>query len=161
MVKKIAKPAKSGMANPAAVFAKEQGLDYNIKTDASGNQYGVVTDPKTGVSTEEWAYYRQNKPTTPTVGVLTDKPIPIKKRVIQPTTSAKTGRVSTGMANPAATWAKQMGLDYRIVTGKGGGQHGVIAINKGGKERLVNAWGMFRQFKKRKPGRSRGMFDLW
>ena len=56
-----------GMPNPAAVYAEEQGLTVVSRTDAQGNQYGVITLPS-GQEVNQWDYYRENyvRPTTPT-----------------------------------------------------------------------------------------------
>src|SRR3989338_9433575 len=47
----------AGLANPASVNCEEKGGKLKIKTDSSGNQYGLCkfTD---GSECEEWAYFR-------------------------------------------------------------------------------------------------------
>jgi len=45
------------IANPASVYCEQQGGKLEIKTDASGGQYGVCT-LKSGVECEEWSYFR-------------------------------------------------------------------------------------------------------
>ena len=56
-----------GMPNPAAVYAEEQGLTVVSRTDAQGNQSGVIILPN-GQEVNQWDYYRENyvRPTTPT-----------------------------------------------------------------------------------------------
>ena len=48
-----------GMANPASVYAKNQGLSVKIITAKDGSQYGMVNLPS-GKQVEEWKYYREN-----------------------------------------------------------------------------------------------------
>ncbi len=45
------------MANPASVYCQEQGYTLEIRTDASGGQYGVCIFPD-GSECDEWAFYR-------------------------------------------------------------------------------------------------------
>ena len=45
------------MANPASVYCQEQGYTLEMRTDASGGQYGVCIFPD-GSECDEWAYYR-------------------------------------------------------------------------------------------------------
>ncbi|OPX64426.1 MULTISPECIES: DUF333 domain-containing protein [unclassified Methanoregula] len=47
-----------GMANPASVYCGEAGGKTEIKTDASGGQYGMCTFTN-GTSCEEWALFRK------------------------------------------------------------------------------------------------------
>jgi len=56
-----------GMPNPATVYAEEQGLTVVSRTDAQGNQSGVIILPN-GQEVNQWDYYRENyvRPTTPT-----------------------------------------------------------------------------------------------
>jgi predicted secreted protein/putative hemolysin len=49
--------APAGMANPASVACGEAGGVTEIKTDATGGQYGMCNFPN-GTSCEEWALYR-------------------------------------------------------------------------------------------------------
>ena len=62
----IQQPSSGGrianMANPAAVYARNQGYGYNIITDSSGNQSGQVTLPG-GQVVDEWSLFRQTHPT--------------------------------------------------------------------------------------------------
>lgn len=89
------------MANPAAVFCKDQGYDYEIRTDESGNQYGVCIFPD-GSECDEWAYYE---------GECAPG-------------SAETGE-AVEMANPAASFCVDQGYDYEIRTDENDGQYGV------------------------------------
>ena len=47
---------KSGLANPASVYAGQQGLQSRTKIDASGGQYAEVL--VNGNWVEEWSYFR-------------------------------------------------------------------------------------------------------
>lgn len=51
-------PSMAGMANPAAVFVKELGYDYEIRSGPDG-EYGVAILPN-GTEIEEWELYRQH-----------------------------------------------------------------------------------------------------
>ena len=53
------KPGKIGMANPASVYAYQQGLPVTIINTSQGQQ-GIVTLPN-GTTMDEWDYYRQRK----------------------------------------------------------------------------------------------------
>jgi len=65
MVNRIMVRGRAGKANPAAVYAKEQGLEYEVRTDSTGGQYGVVTLPG-GEERDAWEYYREHhKPSPP------------------------------------------------------------------------------------------------
>jgi putative hemolysin/predicted secreted protein len=50
--------AAIGMANPASVYCGEAGGKTEIRTDASGGQYGMCTF-ENGTSCEEWALFRK------------------------------------------------------------------------------------------------------
>lgn len=45
------------LANPAAVYCREQGYTLEIRTDADGGQYGVCIFPD-GSECDAWAFYR-------------------------------------------------------------------------------------------------------
>ena len=64
-----------GLANPASVYCEEQGYTLEIRTDASGNQYGVCIFPD-GSECEEWAFFRgecgPGEVETPTTSVNCD-----------------------------------------------------------------------------------------
>ncbi len=49
--------ASAGMPNPASVYCGQVGGTLEIKTDATGGQYGMCTFAN-GTSCEEWALYR-------------------------------------------------------------------------------------------------------
>ncbi|MCQ1538879.1 DUF333 domain-containing protein [Methanocalculus taiwanensis] len=51
------KSSIAGMANPAAVFVKDLGYDYEIRSGPNG-EYGVAILPN-GTEIEEWELYRQ------------------------------------------------------------------------------------------------------
>jgi len=51
---------KTGVANPAATYAKEQGLKYEITNNPDGSQAGRVM--VNGQWVDSWDYYRQNHP---------------------------------------------------------------------------------------------------
>jgi predicted secreted protein/putative hemolysin len=53
----VTTPAQSTIANPASVKCGQVGGITEIKTDASGGQYGMCTFPN-GTSCEEWALFR-------------------------------------------------------------------------------------------------------
>lgn len=50
------KKEEPGMANPASVYCDEQGGTLEIRSDASGGQYGVCMFDD-GTECEEWAYF--------------------------------------------------------------------------------------------------------
>jgi putative hemolysin len=54
----------SSIANPAAVYAVQQGYGYQIVTDPDGSQHGVVTLPS-GEQREEWELFRETHPISP------------------------------------------------------------------------------------------------
>jgi len=61
----IPTPTPVGLPNPASAYCEEQGYTVEIRTDASGGQYGVCVFPG-GNECEEWAYYRgECSPDTP------------------------------------------------------------------------------------------------
>ena len=47
----------AGMPNPASVYCNDNGGSLDIKTDATGGQYGMCSFPN-GSTCEEWALYR-------------------------------------------------------------------------------------------------------
>jgi putative hemolysin len=55
-----------GLPNPASVFCQEQGGQLEIRTDASGGQYGVCIFAD-GSECDEWAFYRGECP-SPSAG---------------------------------------------------------------------------------------------
>ena len=50
---------KPNMANPAAVFAQQQGLKSDIVTAPDGSQSGWITLPS-GQRVNQWVYFREN-----------------------------------------------------------------------------------------------------
>lgn len=48
--------SKSQIADPSAVYCKEQGYQYKIKTSVSGGQYGVCVF-NNGRECDSWKYY--------------------------------------------------------------------------------------------------------
>ena len=76
------KPIRN-MTNPAATYAVNQGLGFEIKSDSKGNQYGEVT-LRNGTKMDEWTYYRQNyKPPTPRPRPK-PRPKPIRRPIPKP-----------------------------------------------------------------------------
>ncbi|MEM4271705.1 MAG: DUF333 domain-containing protein [Candidatus Pacearchaeota archaeon] len=51
--------SKIGLANPASVYCVERGNKLEIRTDATGGQYGVCILPD-GKECEEWEYFENN-----------------------------------------------------------------------------------------------------
>jgi len=51
----------SGVPNPASEYCIDQGGTLEIRTDESGNQYGVCILPD-GKECEEWAFFRGECP---------------------------------------------------------------------------------------------------
>ena len=47
----------AGLANPASVHCEEEGGRLELRTDASGGQYGVCIF-EDGSECEEWAFFR-------------------------------------------------------------------------------------------------------
>ena len=46
-----------GLPNPASKYCVDQGYQLEIRSDESGNQYGVCIFPD-GSECEEWAFFR-------------------------------------------------------------------------------------------------------
>ena len=46
----------TGLADPSAVYCKEQGYQYKIKTSVNGGQYGVCVF-NNGKECDSWKYY--------------------------------------------------------------------------------------------------------
>jgi len=61
---------RTGLANPAAVYAIKKGKAYKIKTDKTGNQRGVVV-LRSGREIDEWDYYYHRKPNPSTINTST------------------------------------------------------------------------------------------
>jgi predicted secreted protein/putative hemolysin len=52
---------EAGLANPAAVYCTEMGYGFEIRSDASGNQYGVCILPD-GTERDAWEVYYEAHP---------------------------------------------------------------------------------------------------
>ena len=67
-----------GMANPASVYCTEQDHNLEMRTDATGGQFGVCIFPD-GSECEEWAYFRGEcgppAATQPTPLPTTEEPV--------------------------------------------------------------------------------------
>lgn len=50
-------PQAGGLPNPASKYCVDQGYKLEIRSDESGNQYGVCIFPD-GSECEEWAFFR-------------------------------------------------------------------------------------------------------
>ena len=66
-----------GMANPATVWAKNQGYSHRIQKDTQGNEYGEALID--GQWVEEWSAYRANKPKPKPKPYIRPKPRPKPK----------------------------------------------------------------------------------
>lgn len=53
----IETPPSGGLPNPASKYCVDQGYELEIRTDESGNQYGVCIFPD-GSECEEWKFFR-------------------------------------------------------------------------------------------------------
>ena len=114
----------SGIANPAAVYCTQQpNTKYEIRKDASGNEYGFCILPG-GVECEEWAYYRHECPAAPKPPVMG-----------APTTGA-------GIANPSATYCVSMNYSYQIVTNMTDGSQSGNCVFPSGK--ACDGWAYYR-----------------
>ncbi|PIU76107.1 hypothetical protein COS75_00710 [Candidatus Pacearchaeota archaeon CG06_land_8_20_14_3_00_35_12] len=49
--------SNAGIANPASVYCIQQGGNLSIRSDASGNQYGVCVF-NNGSECDEWKFFR-------------------------------------------------------------------------------------------------------
>jgi len=67
-----------GMANPASVYCTEQGYSLEMRTDATGGQYGVCVFPD-GDECEEWTFFRGEcgpaAATNPTLPPTPEEPV--------------------------------------------------------------------------------------
>ncbi|MDD1657215.1 MAG: DUF333 domain-containing protein [Methanomicrobiales archaeon] len=105
-----------GMANPAAVACVEDKLQYEIRQNPDGSQYGVCIMAD-GTVCDEWAYFRGECPAP----VVT-------------TTGA-------GMANPSAVYCEDRGMTYETRTNTDGSQFGVCILADGS---ICDAWEFYR-----------------
>jgi len=113
-------PPGSTVANPASVNCGQIGGTIEIKTDASGGQYGMCTFAN-GTSCEEWALFRNEG---------------CKAGVAAATTTA-----AAGMANPASVACVNAGGKLEIKTDASGGQYGMCTFANG---TSCEEWALFR-----------------
>jgi putative hemolysin/predicted secreted protein len=107
----VTTPASSQIANPASVHCGQIGGTLEIKTDASGGQYGMCNFGN-GTSCEEWA-------------LLNDK-------VCKPgVAAAATTAASAGMANPASVACVNSGGKLEIRKDATGGEYGMCTFANG------------------------------
>lgn len=117
-----ATPAQNaGMANPASVACVNGGGNLEIKTDATGGQYGMCNFPN-GTSCEEWALFRGEG---------------CKSGVA----AAETTAAMAGMANPASVACGKAGGKTEIKTDATGGQYGMCTFTNG---TTCEEWALFR-----------------
>jgi putative hemolysin len=118
-----AKEEDTGLPNPASVYCEEQGGKLEIRTDASGGQYGVCVFDD-GSECDEWMYYRgECKPGD------TD-------RAPEPGQSS-----GAGLANPAAVFCEEQGGKVEIRADSAGNQYGVCKFDDGTE---CDEWAYFR-----------------
>jgi putative hemolysin/predicted secreted protein len=113
-------PAGSTLANPASVNCGQIGGTTEIKTDASGGQYGMCTFAN-GTSCEEWALFRNEG---------------CKAGVAAATTTA-----AAGMANPASVACVNAGGKLEIKKNADGGEYGMCTFANG---TSCEEWALFR-----------------
>jgi putative hemolysin/predicted secreted protein len=116
-----ATPTGSALANPASVHCGQIGGTTEIKTDASGGQYGMCTFAN-GTSCEEWALFRNEG---------------CKAGVAAATTTA----ASAGMANPASVACVNAGGKLEIKKDATGGEYGMCTFANG---TSCEEWALFR-----------------
>jgi putative hemolysin/predicted secreted protein len=103
--------ASSQIANPASVYCGQMGGTLEIKTDATGGQYGMCSFGN-GTSCEEWA-------------LMNDK-------VCKPGVAAAATTVpSAGMANPASVACVNAGGKLEIRKDATGGEYGMCTFANG------------------------------
>ena len=124
----VTTPASSQIANPASVYCGQMGGTLEIKTDASGGQYGMCSFGN-GTSCEEWALFNDKvcKP-----GVL----------------AAATTAAPAGMANPASVACVNAGGKLEIKKDATGGEYGMCTFANG---TSCEEWALFND-KVCKPG---------
>jgi putative hemolysin/predicted secreted protein len=116
----ITTPAPSGIANPASVYCGQVGGTTEIKTDASGGQYGMCTFGN-GTSCEEWALFRGEG---------------CKAGV-----AAAATITAAGMANPASVACVNAGGSLEIKKDATGGEYGMCTFANG---TSCEEWALFR-----------------
>jgi putative hemolysin/predicted secreted protein len=117
----VTTPAPSTIANPASVFCGQMGGTLEIKTDASGGQYGMCTFAN-GTSCEEWALFRGEG---------------CKAGVAVALTTA----APAGMANPASVACVNAGGKLEIRKDATGGEYGMCTFANG---TSCEEWALFR-----------------
>ncbi|MGB9175695.1 MAG: DUF333 domain-containing protein [Methanoregula sp.] len=117
----VTTPTQSTMANPASVNCGQAGGTTEIKTDASGGQYGMCTFSN-GTSCEEWALFRSEG---------------CRAYVA----AAATTTASAGMANPASVACVNAAGSLEIKTDASGGQYGMCTFSNG---TSCEEWALFR-----------------
>jgi putative hemolysin/predicted secreted protein len=110
------------MANPASVACVNGGGNLEIKTDATGGQYGMCTFTN-GTTCEEWALFRGEG---------------CKSGV---TAAGTTAPANAGMANPASVACGNAGGKTEIKTDAAGGQYGMCTFTNG---TTCEEWALFR-----------------
>lgn len=117
----VTTPAPANMANPASVACGQAGGITEIKTEASGGQYGMCTFAN-GTTCEEWALFR-NEGCRPGV------------------TAAATTAPTAGMANPASVACVKAGGSLEIKKDATGGEYGMCTFANG---TTCEEWALFR-----------------
>jgi putative hemolysin/predicted secreted protein len=107
----VTTPASSQIANPASVYCGQMGGTLEIKTDATGGQYGMCSFGN-GTSCEEWALFND--------------------KVCKPGVAAAATTVpSAGMANPASVACVNAGGKLEIKKDATGGEYGMCTFANG------------------------------
>jgi putative hemolysin/predicted secreted protein len=114
-------PASSQIANPASVNCGQIGGTTEIKTDATGGQYGMCNFGN-GTSCEEWALFRGEG---------------CKAGVAAVATTA----APVGMANPASVACGAAGGKLEIKKDASGGEYGMCTFTNG---TSCEEWALFR-----------------
>jgi putative hemolysin/predicted secreted protein len=117
----VTTPASSQIANPASVYCGQIGGTTEIKTDATGGQYGMCNFGN-GTSCEEWALFR-------------------KEGCKSGVGAAATTAPSAGMANPASVACVNAGGKLEIKKDASGGEYGMCTFVNG---TSCEEWGLFR-----------------
>lgn len=113
----VANAEAATMPNPSAVFCQDRGYTHQIRTDASGNQYGVCIFSE-GVECDAWAFYRGE--CDPNLFLV--EPLPTEPAMPSPTESAyQDGEYRLALSYPS-TWT----LDINTI-GSGNGDGGQLS----------------------------------
>jgi putative hemolysin/predicted secreted protein len=124
----VTTPASSQIANPASVYCGQMGGTLEIKTDATGGQYGMCSFGN-GTSCEEWALFNDKVCKPGVAAVATTVP-------------------SAGMANPASVACVNAGGKLEIRKDATGGEYGMCTFANG---TSCEEWALFND-KVCKPG---------